>query len=222
MADAISRHHSLLTVLPRLCIPLGFGEKNIKQLCDENNVSLILFMMIGKVHIQEDYFPNTEELEQCSMTDIIQYLLNSHKDYLYNKLPHIEEHLNFFLENIQEQYSSLIANFYKDFKREIVNHFKYEEDIIFPYIKEIVENKKINTVGKNSKKAFNKQHDVIEDTLKDLTNLLLKYIPSNIMPNERIDMLMDMYALASDIEKHAMMEDRILIPYIQMLESRKK
>ena len=34
MADAINQHHSLLTVLPRLGIPLGFGEKSVEQLCD--------------------------------------------------------------------------------------------------------------------------------------------------------------------------------------------
>jgi hypothetical protein len=32
-------------------------------------------------------------------------------------------------------------------------------------------------------------------------------------------MLLDMYALSNDIGKHAMMEDRILLPYIQYLES---
>ena len=36
---------------------------------------------------------------------------------------------------------------------------------------------------------------------------------------ERIDMLLDTYALSHDIGKHAMMEDRILLPYIQFLES---
>ena len=42
MADAINQYHSLLTVLPRLGIPLGFGEKSIEQLCSEHHVSLPL------------------------------------------------------------------------------------------------------------------------------------------------------------------------------------
>ncbi len=223
MADAISRHHSLLTVLPRLSIPLGFGEKTIKQLCDENNVSLMLFMMIGKIHIQDNYHPDTEELEQCRMTDLTQYLQNSHNDYLCNKLPHIESHLNMFLGNIQERYATLIANFYKEFKDGVKKHFRYEEEVVFPYLNEIsgCSKQRITKKG-SSRSAINKQHDDIEDTIKDLTNLLLKYIPAEVLPTERIDMLMDMYSLADDIEKHAMMEDRILIPYIQMLESKKR
>ena len=46
MADAINQYHSLLTVLPRLGIPLGFGEKSIEQLCAEHHVSQTLFTLI--------------------------------------------------------------------------------------------------------------------------------------------------------------------------------
>ena len=49
MADAINQYHSLLTVLPRLGIPLGFGEKSIEQLCSEHHVSLPLFTLIGRI-----------------------------------------------------------------------------------------------------------------------------------------------------------------------------
>ena len=61
MADAINQYHSLLTVLPRLGIPLGFGEKSIEQLCSEHHVSLPLFTLIGRVYCQEDYFPTANE-----------------------------------------------------------------------------------------------------------------------------------------------------------------
>ena len=38
---------------------------------------------------------------------------------------------------------------------------------------------------------------------------------------ERVDMLLDVYALSNDIARHAMMENRILVPYIQLLESKR-
>lgn len=220
MADAIAHHNSLLTVLPRLGIPLGFGEKTIEKLCNEFQVSQPLFMLISSVYIQDDYYPSNEELQQCEVSDIVQYLLSSHKDYIDNKLPHIEHHLDAFLDNVLEKYRIIIANFYSDFKKEIINHFKYEEEVVFPYLKQITLKVEKNSGKRYGKTTFTKQHDDIEDTLKDLTNLLLKYIPADVASTERIDMLLDMYSLASDIEKHALLEDRILIPYIKLLESK--
>lgn len=219
MADAINQYHSLLTVLPRLGIPLGFGEKSVEQLCAEHHVSQTLFTLISKVYIDQDYYPSIEELRQCPMQDLLQYLFQSHKDYLENKFPHIEQHLNALLEPMDKKYSTLIANFYTKFKEELVKHFQYEEEVIFPYMRQFISDNDNSDDDTRHSNAFREQHDDIEDTLNDLTNLLLKYIPSDASSTERVDMLLDMYSLSSDIERHAMMEDRILLPYIQYLES---
>ena len=219
MADAINQYHSLLTVLPRLGIPLGFGEKSIEQLCTEQHVSLPLFTLISRVYTQTDYYPSIEELRQCPMNDILQYLQQSHQDYLENKFPHIEQHFNTLLEPMDKKYSTLIVNFYKEFKKEVVKHFQYEEKVVFPYMRQILSENETDNGEHHHKSAFQQQHDDIEDTLNDLTNLLLKYIPAEVSSSERVDMLLDMYALSNDIGKHAMMEDRILLPYIQYLES---
>ncbi len=219
MADAINQYHSLLTVLPRLGIPLGFGEKSVEQLCAEHHVSLPLFTLISRVYIQSDYFPSIEELRLCPMQDLLQYLFQSHKDYLENKFPHIEQHLSKLLEPMVKKYSTLIANFYAKFKEELVKHFRYEEEVLFPYMQQFMTESVNVDDDPRPSNAFREQHDDIEDTLGDLTNLLLKYIPSDISSTERVDMLLDMYSLSSDIERHAMLEDRILLPYIQYLES---
>ena len=221
MADAINQYHSLLTVLPRLGIPLGFGEKSIGQLCEEHRVSEALFILISRVYCQDDYFPTANELQQCRMSDILQYLVHSHKDYLENKLPHIEHHLNKLLEPMDRKYSTLITNFYAEFRKEVEKHFRYEEEVIFPYLRQFISEEEATESASYQKSTFHQQHDDIEDTLNDLINLLLKYIPAEISPVERVDMLLDMYALSTDIAKHSMMEDRILVPYIQLLESKR-
>ena len=221
MADAINQYHSLLTVLPRLGIPLGFGEKSIGQLCAEHRVSEPLFMLISRVYCQDDYFPTANELQQCPMADILQYLVSSHKDYLENKLPHIKHHLNILLEPMDKKYSTLISNFYAEFRKEMEKHFQYEEEVIFPYLRQILSEQEATESATYQKNTFHQQHDDIEDTLNDLSNLLLKYIPAEVSPAERVDMLLDMYALSNDIAKHAMMENRILVPYIQLLESKR-
>ncbi|MBO7629468.1 MAG: hemerythrin domain-containing protein, partial [Bacteroidales bacterium] len=186
-----------------------------------HRVSEPLFLLISRVYCQDDYFPTANELKQCPMTDILQYLISSHMDYLENKLPHIEHHLNILLEPMDKKYSTLISNFYAEFRKEMEKHFQYEEEVIFPYLRQILSEQEATESATYQKNTFHQQHDDIEDTLNDLSNLLLKYIPAEVSPAERVDMLLDMYALSNDIAKHAMMENRILVPYIQLLESKR-
>ena len=155
------------------------------------------------------------------MTDILQYLVSSHKDYLENKLPHIEQHLHTQLVSMEKKYITLISNFYAEFRKEMEKHFRYEEEVIFPYLRQILSEQEAAESATYQKGTFHQQHDDIEDTLNDLSNLLLKYIPAEISPVERVDMLLDVYALSNDIARHAMMENRILVPYIQLLESKR-
>lgn len=219
MADAISHFNILLTVLPRLGIPLGFGERSIEDLCTEHSVSVPLFMLICNVYAYDEYHPSREELEQCRTNDLVEYLLSSHKDYIDNKMPHIEKHFQVLLTGMEEKHRLLISNFYKKLKNEIMEHFSYEENMVFPYLRQFSKDTPQKTVCNNEE--FYRQHDDIEDALKDLTTLMLKYIPSETATVERVDMLLDMYSLASDIKKHAMLENRILVPFIQLLKSRK-
>ena len=67
--------------------------------------------------------------------------------------------------------------------------------------------------------AFDKQHTSIEDKLRDFTNLLIKYIPADVAQRERVDMLEDICLLSDDIEKHTLIEEKVLIPYIKVLEN---
>ena len=101
-------------------------------------------------------------------------------------------------------------------ERKSVRAIQLQKGEFFPYLRQTLRD---GDVANPQRCTFNLQHDDIEDTLNDLTNLLLKYIPSDVSSDERIDMLLDTYALSHDIGKHAMMEDRILLPYIQFLES---
>lgn len=221
MADLLTQHNQLVSLFPRMGLPLGFGEKTVKQLCEENGVSIPLFLLICHVYTQAEYVPVTEELEQCPIEEIMHYLELSHKDYLEYVFPHIENHLQEIVSDWNGKYKSLITNFFFEYKKEIVEHFNYEEEVVFPYVRHLL-NPKLERVNKPKTESFDKQHDSIEDKLQDFTHLLLKYIPADVSQRERVDMLLDIYDLSDDIEKHALIECKTLIPYIHALEKNGK
>lgn len=218
MADVLTEYNVLIGLFPRLGISLGFGEKNVAQVCQDDYVSLPMFLLISNVYTQDSYLPEVEELKQCPIEDIVRYLANSHKDYLQYKFPHIEQHLSEVVADWNEKYKALITNFFFDYKKEVVAHFKYEEDEVFPYIENLVLHK-VTKQNALKRGAFDKQHTSIEDKLRDFTNLLIKYIPADVAQRERVDMLEDICLLSDDIEKHTLIEEKVLIPYIKVLEN---
>ncbi len=218
MADLLSDNNVLINLLPRLGIPLGFGEKTVAQVCSENGVSVPLFSLVCNVYAQDDYLPTLEELKQCPMLEVVNYLKVSHREYLDYEFPHIEKHLQEVVQHWNVKYRMSIINFFNEYKKEVENHFQYEEEVVFPYIHNLIHptssKKRVYKIA-----VFEKQHSNIEDTLHDFTSLLIKYIPSDVAPRERVYMLADVFALSEDIEKHAILEEKVLIPYIKAIET---
>lgn len=218
MADVLTTYNNLIGLLPRLGIQLGFGEKSVAQVCSDNQVSLPLFLLISNVYTQKEYIPGEDALKQCPIGDVVRYLTDSHKDYLQYKFPHIEQHLMDVVADWNEKYKTLITNFFSDYKQEVVAHFQYEEVEVFPYIENLISHK-ISQQNTLKRGVFDRQHTNIEDKLHDFTNLLIKYIPSDVAQRARVDMLEDTCMLSDDIEKHTLIEEKILIPYIIALEN---
>ena len=50
-------------------------------------------------------------------------------------------------------------------------------------------------------------------------NILLKYLPGDILPKERIEISLDIMELSADLSFHSRIEDYVLIPYVENLES---
>lgn len=217
MADILSVHNNIIKLLPRFGIPLGFGDKTISEVCVDNKVSLPLFLQICNVYTQDDFVPDIHDLIQFPIFSLVQYLHACHLELLEQIFPHIEQHLSEVVVDWSEQYKTLITNFFVDYRREVVGHFQYEEKVVFPYIHGLIDPQSDKFDYKIS--YLKKHHNNIEDKLSDFTNLLVKYIPVNVAQRERVDMLIDIYALADDIEKHTLIEDKIMVPYIQYLEN---
>ena len=51
-------------------------------------------------------------------------------------------------------------------------------------------------------------------------NILIKYLPANIFPKERIEISLDIMDLSSDLNCHTLVEERVLVPFVELLESK--
>ena len=216
MADLVLGNSKLLLMFPRFGMDLGFGDRSIAEVCAMNNVSAPFFLMICNVYCNDDYTPSPEDIESVDLKALVNYLLESHKYYLHERLPHIEEHLDHIIKACNPKYGNMLRRFFDEYKNEVVDHFVYEEKNVFPYLQQLV-NQDVKTDYKI--KVFHENHTNIEDKLSDLMNILVKYLPADVFPKERIEIALDINELSADLMSHTLIEERVLIPFVESLEA---
>ena len=64
-------------------------------------------------------------------------------------------------------------------------------------------------------------HGQVYESLEDMTNILIKYLPGDILPSERICIATDIMDLSADLTAHSRIEEHILIPFVESLENAK-
>lgn len=215
MAELVISNPTLMLTLSRFGIELGFGDQNVKEVCEKANVSPLFFLLICNLYSNPEFVPSKEDIKSVEANAILSYLSESHKYYLKERLPHIESHLKRIVEACPARYGNTINRFFNEYKDEVESHFKYEEEVVFPYIKSLCNNALTSNF---SIREFESNHSNIEDKLNDLMNILIKYLPANIFPKERIEISLDIMEVTSDLSCHTLVEERVLVPFVEMME----
>lgn len=216
LAEAITVHPALIQLLPRFNISLGFGDKTIGGVCKEFAVPVNLFLVVCNIYAFESYRPTLSDISGTDTDGLIAYLKKSHAYYFDKRIPHIEKHLKIITEQIDRKQGAILMSFFLQYKKEVKEHFDYEEDTVFPMLKSLQENKyhDVGFIG------YEEAHVNIEDTLDDLIQIVFKYLPGNVEYENSIGMAFDILQLAEDLKKHALIEERILMPFIEYMERR--
>ncbi|MGL4992735.1 MAG: hemerythrin domain-containing protein [Bacteroidales bacterium] len=212
MSDLILDNWRLIPVLNRFGIHLGFGEKRVSDVCAENSISTSLFLLICNVYTHEEYHPEGEELSSLDIEKLINYLQASHKYYLSTRVKEIERQLIQMSNCRSEKNNIILQRFFEDYRQELTNHFEFEERVVYPYIRKIVEH--INTENLDIDK-FEENHSNIEDKLSDLKSIIIKYLPEICSHSQRSELLINIFLLEEDLNRHDLIEDKILIPWVQ-------
>lgn len=216
-AELMTDDRRLLQLLPRFGIRIGFGDRSVDQVCQMNQVNTDLFLMICEIYSDSGFKPEKHELQSIYMIDLLSYLKASHLYYLDDRFPHIEEHLNRIIEACGQKYGPMLSHFYDEYKQEVIRHIQYyEEEVVFPYIEALLKGEHTDSYKIDE---FEHNHTNIQDTLDDMMNILLKYLPGDILPKERMEISYDIMELSDELSRHSLIEERILIPCVESLEN---
>lgn len=215
LSDAIESDYSLLNVLLRLGINLGFGERTIEEVCRENGINTDTFLLIANVYSDNDYIPSDKFISTASAEDLVKYLHASHSYYMDYQLQHLEGLLEELVKPCTEAQKHVIMRFFAEYKIEVKNHFDYEEDIVFPYVEAVT---KGNVQNDYRISNFEEHHNNIDEKLNDLRNIVMKYLPQVCDSTLAVKVLFHLRDLEEDLEKHTIIEDSVLIPMVNRIE----
>lgn len=217
MADLIAANPMLILVMPRLGIPLGFGEKSVQEVCDQRGISVDFVLLMCNVYTFDDFEPDAALIADTDMRLLVPYLQKSHQYYLEERLPHIRRHLVGVADRAGERYGRVLSTFFADYRREVSDHFECEEREVFPYMQSLLagvaQRRRVSDL-------FISKHSDLVDRLSDLTQIVYKYIPGDCMIEELNELVFAIIQLSEDLKKHALIEEKILLPYLSQLERR--
>ena len=151
------------------------------------------------------------------------YILNVHHRYLNKALPEIKEQTATFLDGHRKKYPELeeLEVIIKKFLREIPPHMKQEEEIFFPYIKQIYYAHKnresyarllIRTLRKPLEEVMQKEHETTGANLHRLRQITNHYIPPENACLAHKVTFAKLKELDQDLVQHIHLESNILFP----------
>ena len=215
LSDLITAHPSLLTLLTRLGLSLGFGDRSIADVCESSGVDTDFFLLICNVYTFNNYVPSTATILGTDMTGLVPYLERSHRYYVDKRLPHIERHIDIIARQLESRIGTVLITFFKEYKAEVEAHFAREENAVFPHIRALMAGERDTTYSIGE---FIHNHSDIDDKLDDLLNIVFKYLPPRVDDEDVLDVVYDILRLSEDLKKHTFIEEKIMVPLVNHLE----
>jgi len=217
MVSLIKDNYSLLQSLGSFGINLGFGDKTVRETCEDNNVDTYTFLAV--VNFTMNGYSNFENDEQLSVRTLMHYLEASHAYFLDFQLPFVRRELEESIST-EDHLGRLILKFYDEYAHEIRRHMKYEEKTLFPYVHSLLDH---HLMEGYSIETFSKHHEGTDKKLREIKLMIIKYLPSNAHLNNMLTAtLYDIYNNEEWLRLHAQVEDNIFVPAIRRLEEELK
>jgi DNA-binding CsgD family transcriptional regulator len=215
MISIIRDNSNILQSLGSFGISLGFGDKTVREVCEGQQVDTRTFLAVVNFTINGYY--NSGESQDLSVGTLLKYLKASHVYYIDFQLPYIRKELTGALD-ADNSLTPLIMRLYDQYAHDIIHHMKYEEKTLFPYVEKLLSD---TVVSEYNFSTFSKHHYQVDEKLRELKNIMIKYLPSDGLHNNLLTAtLYDIYNNEEWLSQHANVEEQIFIPAIRALEKK--
>lgn len=204
------------------------GKISLDDACKLKNIETETILSEIEDATRNICIPNSVDINAWNINFIIDFLINVHHNYLKQNLPMLEVRLVSFEAGHAKKYPEIteILHLFLQLQNMLVSHMTHEEEIIFPYIKQIysAHTRKegyANLFVKTLRKPLNNikyQHDKINELLQQMRELTNYYtFPQKACTNHQV-LYHKLHELHKDLVQHKYLENKFLFPKANEIE----
>lgn len=170
-------------------------------------------------------FPTRTEYQSIKVFDrydvptLVDYLKRSHREYLYQRLPEIEQTVDILLRGLSEspQLSVALTTYFEQYRNELKEHIELEENLLFPYALQLAHSG--NAKGSNySSTQFLSEHSDPSIEIDAITRLFKNFIPNGLNASPYRILLEQFNSFDMDLKIHELIEENVLVAKLIELE----
>lgn len=219
MYDVLCDEHHLFQMLSRFGIPLGFGEKNVREVCKESNVDVTTFLAVAN-YVKVGPEVASYYVDKVSAAALTDYLKRAHSYFLDFQLPDIRRRLVSSINcSDANEVAFLILQFFDEFMRDVRHHMEAENKKMFRSVDQLLQG---GSISDTQFLQFAHSNESFNHKLPELKNLIIKYYKGD-GPNELLNtVLFDLFNCEEDLQLHRGVENDLFLPAVELLMERTK
>lgn len=203
------------------------GDKTVKEACQDKGVE---YHEVRQALQQLQKTAGTEQhnYNDWSLDFLIDYIVNNHHKFTRNKLPEIGQYSKKVAAVHGGRHPELQQIYYEftQLHGEMINHLEKEEEILFPYVKQLVKARETGErpetpgFGKaaNPIAMMEHEHDEAGAAMEKIRELCDDFSPPEDACTTYRLLYENLEAFEKDLHKHVHLENNILFPKALHLE----
>lgn len=230
VTDIVTRDYRTAGVFRKYDIDYCCGGKwPLDMICQNKNVNVDDVIEDLQKIVNQSASNAALDFDGWDLDFLVDYILNVHHRYLRKALPEVQELTNKFLDGHRKKFPELegLQFIIGIFMKEFPPHMSQEENIFFPYIKQIYHAHRnrepfakllIRTLRKPLEEVMQKEHENTGANLHRLRSITNNYTPPvNACLTHKVTFL-KLKELDDDLVQHIHLESNILFPKAISLE----
>lgn len=224
VSDIVSSDYRTASVFRKYGIEFCCGGKwPLNQVCESKGLNVELIISELDSITRTIQVSNYLTFADWDIDFIIDYIINIHHESLKKALPEIQEQLKDFVEEHSGKYNGLVElkHVFDKLLKEMLPHLMQEEEIIFPYIRQIAHAYKSNesyasllvrTLRKPVESVMKHEHETTGKILRRMRELSNNYTPPPDACVKHKVVFSVLKDLDNDLAQHLHLENNILFP----------